>query len=84
MFLKMKVYPDGKPDKLKGRLVAGGNQQVAGGKTDAMCFRKESYKRKLLSNICFFNSLIDTIYSQCIIEMNVRTFLLTYVFMTTR
>jgi hypothetical protein len=27
MFLKMKVYPDGKPDKLKARLVAGGNQQ---------------------------------------------------------
>jgi hypothetical protein len=23
----MKVYPDGKPDKLKARLVAGGNQQ---------------------------------------------------------
>jgi hypothetical protein len=27
MFLKMKVYPDGKLDKLKARLVAGGNQQ---------------------------------------------------------
>jgi Reverse transcriptase (RNA-dependent DNA polymerase) len=27
MFLKMKVYPDGKPDKLKARLVASGNQQ---------------------------------------------------------
>jgi Reverse transcriptase (RNA-dependent DNA polymerase) len=27
MFLRMKVYPDGKPDKLKARLVAGGNQQ---------------------------------------------------------
>jgi hypothetical protein len=27
MFLKTKVYPDGKPDKLKARLVAGGNQQ---------------------------------------------------------
>jgi Reverse transcriptase (RNA-dependent DNA polymerase) len=27
MFLKMKVYPDDKPDKLKARLVAGGNQQ---------------------------------------------------------
>jgi hypothetical protein len=27
MFLKMKVYPDGKPDKLKARLVSGGNQQ---------------------------------------------------------
>jgi Reverse transcriptase (RNA-dependent DNA polymerase) len=27
VFPKMKVYPDGKPDKLKARLVAGGNQQ---------------------------------------------------------
>jgi hypothetical protein len=27
MFLKMKVYLDGKPDKLKARVVAGGNQQ---------------------------------------------------------
>jgi hypothetical protein len=27
MFLKMKVYLDGKPDRLKARVVAGGNQQ---------------------------------------------------------
>jgi Reverse transcriptase (RNA-dependent DNA polymerase) len=27
MFLKQKVHPDGKPDKFKARLVAGGNQQ---------------------------------------------------------